>query len=111
MYKADRDNKNKCDGDKMSKPNLIQNTIHGLEMLPLKILEKIFVMSLIYSNFEFPTHVCWTFNNLIEAFPKFESLQKIGMANLPHIYVSDASYLPIPKRNEELTVNLQRVIS
>ena len=66
-------------------------------------------MSLISLNFEFPTHVCWIFINLIAAFPKSETLQKIGMANLHRIYVSDASYLPVHKRNGELTMNLKRI--
>ena len=40
IYEAERDNKGEGDGGKTSKPNSPQNTIHGLEMLPLKILEK-----------------------------------------------------------------------
>ena len=72
MHEADGDSKDEADRDKTSKPNSTQNTIHRLEKLPLEILEKIFVMSLISSNFEFPTRNCWTFNNLIAAFPKFE---------------------------------------
>lgn len=39
-------------------------------------------------------------------FPKFESLQKIDKAYSLFIYVSDPSYLPIPKRNRERTLNL-----
>ena len=45
-----------------------------------------------------------------EDFPKFESLQKIGMAHFPRIYVSNASYLPLPKRNGERSVNPQQII-
>ena len=104
---ADGDKIYKADEDKMSKPNSTQNTIHGLEMLSIKILEKIFVMFSITSNFEFPTHVCWKFNNLIAAFPKLESLQNIDIRHLSRIHVSHASFLPIPKRNGELNVNLQ----
>ena len=94
----------------MSKPNSTQNTIHGLEMLQIKILEKIFVMFLISSNFEFPTHVCWKFNNLIVAFPKFESLQNIDITHLSRIHASQASFLLSPKKTGELNVNLQRII-
>ena len=74
MYETEGDNKGEADEDKMGKPNSTQNEIHSLEMLPLEILEKIFLMSLISLNFEFPTHVCWTFNSLIAAFPRSRSL-------------------------------------
>ena len=62
MYKDDGDNTDKTDGgikgeadeDKTSKPTSTQNKIHSLEMLPLEILGKIFIMSLYLrtSNFQ-----------------------------------------------------------
>ena len=84
--------------------------IESLETLPLEILEKIFISCLVSSNFEFPTHVCWTFNNMIKALPIFGYFENLGIEHLPRIYVKDHQYIPKAKRNGEITVNVLHLI-
>ena len=81
-----------------------------LQMLPLEILEKIFVFALTSSDFRFPTHVCWTLKNMLKAIPFFQPFEKIGIGHLPRIYIGDDSYLPKASKSGEITVNAQRLI-
>ena len=46
----------------------------SLEQLPLEFLEDIFLSALISSDFKFLSYVCWTFNNMLKAFPLFKVL-------------------------------------
>ena len=71
-------NDNKSDGQPISevaKPTLLQ--------LPKEILEKKFLSALISSDFNFPTHVCWTFKNMIAADPVFQDFERRSMYHLP----------------------------
>ena len=47
----------------------------NLEQFPLEILERSFLSALISSDYTFPNHVCWTFNNMINAVPVFNEIQ------------------------------------
>ena len=53
------------------------------ELIPVELLEKIFIQSVISSNFTFPGQVCWTYNNALKAIPRFEMFKKVAMGNLP----------------------------
>ena len=68
--------------------NLPEENIN-LEQLPLEILERIFLSSLISSDYTFPNHVCWTFSNMINVVPAFKLFEKKGMDHLPQVYISD----------------------
>ena len=68
--------------------NLPQENI-SLEELPLKILERIFLLALVSSNYTFPNHICWTFNNMINAVPVFRLFDKKGMDHLRRVYIRD----------------------
>ena len=73
--------------------NLLEENIN-LEQLPLEILERIFLSALISSDYTFPNHVCWTFNNMMNAVPVFRLFEKKGMDHLPRVYISDPFALP-----------------
>ena len=81
-----------------------------LEQLRLKILEIIFLSALIWSNYTFPNHVCWTFNNMINAVPAFRIFEKKGTDHLPRVFISDAFALPKQRNSGEIFVNMQRII-
>ena len=59
--------------------------VASLEALPIEIIENIFLYCLITSSFEFPNHVCWTYNNAINALPVFKPFQQMGLNHLSHI--------------------------
>ena len=46
--------------------------VASLEALPTEMIENIFLYHLATSSFEFPNHVCWTYNNAINALPVLE---------------------------------------
>ena len=46
--------------------------VASLEALPIEIIEKISLYCLATSSFEFPNHVCWTYNNAINALIVFK---------------------------------------
>ena len=81
--------------------------VASLEALPIEIIEKIFLYCLTTSSFEFPNHVCWTYNDPL---PVFEPFQQMGLAHLSWIYINTCHYLPTPRKNDELVVNIQRLI-
>ena len=62
------------------------------------------------SSFEFPNHVCWTYNNAINALPVFEPFQQMGLDHLPQIYINACDYLPKPQKNGKLVMNIQQLI-
>ena len=62
------------------------------------------------SDFKFPIHVCWAFNNMLRAIPLFKIFERIGTNHLPRVYISNNDYLPKPKGSGGITVNLQRII-
>ena len=72
--------------------------VASLEALPIVIIEKIFLYYLTTSSFEFPNHVCWTYNNAIIALPAFKLFQRMGLAHLPRVYISACDYLPKPTK-------------
>ena len=82
-----------------------------LEQLPLEILEKIFLSALISSDYTFPNHVCWTFNNMITAVPVFKLFEKRCMGHLPRIYIDNLIALPKPLCSGEILVNMQKLIT
>lgn len=82
----------------------------NLEQLPLEILEKIFLSTLISSDFTFPNHVCWSYNNMLSAVPIFKLFEKKGMDHLPRVYIDNPYALPKPRFSGETFVNMQRII-
>ena len=84
--------------------------VASLEALPIEIIEKIFLYCLTTSSFEFPNHVCWAYNNAVNALSIFKPFQQMGLAHLPRIYINVCDYLPKPRKNGELVVNIQRLI-
>ena len=62
--------------------------VASLEALSVEIIERIFFYCLTTSSFEYPNHVCWIYNNAINALPVFELFQQTGLAHLPCIYIS-----------------------
>ena len=87
----------------------VANEVASLEALPTEMIENIFLYHLATSSFEFPNHVCWTYNNAINALPVLEPFQQMGLAHLPQIYINACDYLPKPRKNGELVVNIQRL--
>ena len=47
---------------------------------------------------------------MIAADPVFQDFERRGMYHLPRIYINDPTFLPKPGRDEEIIVNLQRII-
>ena len=84
--------------------------VANLEPLPIEIIEKMFLYCLTTSSFEFPNHVCLTYNNVINALPVFKHFQQMGLAHLPRIYINTCDHLPKPRKNGELVGNIQRLI-
>ena len=69
-----------------------------MKQLPLEILERIFLLALISSDYTSPNHVCWTFDNVINLVPVFRLFEKKGMDNLPRAYISDL----LPYQNNKI---------
>ena len=88
----------------------VAKEVANLEPLPIEIIEKIFLYCLTTSSFEFPNHVCLTYNNVINALPVCKHFQQMGLAHLPRIYINTCDYLPKPRKNGELVGNIQRLI-
>lgn len=63
------------------------------QILPIEILEKILFYALLQSDYKFPTHVCWTFQNLMEVIPRMDNFFDKAMGFLPRIYLNDESVL------------------
>ena len=84
--------------------------VASLEALLIEVIEKIFLYCLTTSSFVFPNHVCWTYSNAINALPVFKPFQQMGLAHPPRIYINACDYLPKPRKNGELVVNIQRLI-
>ena len=84
--------------------------VASLESLPIEIIEKIFLYCLTTSSFEFPNHVCWTYNNAMKALRVFKPLQQMSLAQLPRIYINARDYLPKPRKNGKLVVYIQLLI-
>ena len=60
----------------------------SLERLLLEIIKKKFFYCLTTSSFEFQNHVCWIYNNAINALPVFKPFEQMGLAQLPQIYIN-----------------------
>ena len=80
-----------------------------MKQLPLEILERIFLLALISSDYTSPNHVCWTFDNVINLVPVFRLFEKKGMDNLPRAYISDPFALPKQQNSGEIFANMQRI--
>ena len=73
----------------------------SLEALPIEIILKSFLYCLTTSSFEFRNHVCWTYNNTINALQVSKPFQIMGLDHLPQIYINACGYLPKPRKNGE----------
>ena len=62
------------------------------------------------SDFSFPGHVCWTFNRANAANPQLERFKQRAIEFLPIIYFSNITNIPKPRPNNQIHVNLQRLI-
>ena len=62
--------------------NLLEENIN-LEQLPWKILQRIFLSTLVLSDYPFLNHVCWTVNNIITVVQVFRLFENKGMDHLP----------------------------
>ena len=82
----------------------------SLETLPIEIIDIIFLYCLTTSSFESPNYVCWTYNNAANDLPVFKPFQQMDLAHLPRIYINTCDYLPKPRKNGELVMNIQRLI-
>ena len=68
------------------------------DYLPIEIIDRIFLEALEASDFMFPRHACWTFNNLIETFPEFGLLKERYKQFLPRVYINTfATPLKLPR--------------
>ena len=81
----------------------------SLETLPIEIIDIIFLYCLRTSSFESPNYVCWTYNNATNDLPVFKPFQQMDLAHLSRIYIT-CDYLPKPRKNGELVMNIQRLI-
>ena len=72
--------------------------VASLESLPIEIIGKNFIYCLTTSRFEFSNHVCWTYNNAINAPSVFKPFQHMGLAHLPGIYINACDYLSKPRK-------------
>jgi len=83
---------------------------NALDWLPTETLEKIFYYALSQSNYSFPGHVCWTFQNTILAIPRLIAFKKKAIGFLPRIYIKRENVLPkASKDTEEIYVNVKRL--
>ena len=72
--------------------------VASLEALPIEIIGKNFIYCLTTSSFEFSNHVCWTYNNAINARSNFKPFPHMGLAHLPRIYINACDYLSKPRK-------------
>ena len=86
-----------------------QKKVASLETLPIEIIDIIFLYCLTTSSFESPNYVCWTYNNATNDLPVFKPFQQMELAHLSRIYIT-CDYLPKPRKNGELVMNIQRLI-
>ena len=89
--------------------NLPEENIN-LEQVPLEILQRTFLSALISSDYTFPNHVCWAFNNMINAVPVFRLFEIKAMDHLPRVYISDSFALQKQRNSEEIFVNMLSII-
>ena len=75
--------------------------VASLEALRIEIIEKNFLYCLTTSSFEFPNHVCWTYNNAINALPVSNPFNKWVML----IYLEYISMPVIICQSHEKTAN------
>ena len=61
----DSTNEQESDGNELILEKKVANSL--LDVLPVEILEKVFVDAMKLSEFSFPGHVCWTFNHTTAA--------------------------------------------
>lgn len=92
------------------KPVNEQDLVTYFELLPPEILERIFMYALAVSDFTFPTHVCWTYNNLLKAYDLFKGYDRKAQQQLPRIYIPNPDVLPRQKLLKTVTVNIQRLV-
>ena len=62
--------------------NVLEENIN-LEQLPWEILQRIFLSTLVLSDYPFLNHVCWTVNNIITVVQVFRLFENKGMDHLP----------------------------
>ena len=77
------------------------------DLLPLELLEAIFLRAIMTSDFLFPNHACRTYNNLIEAYPVFNRVKQ----HLPSVHLGDFRSDPqsISSTLEITTVSIRRI--
>lgn len=81
------------------------------DLLPLEVTEMIFLYALSVSGFEFPNHVCWTYNSLLQSYDLFKLFTAKGKQHLPRVHISHPEVLPkVGKLTNTLTVNAQRLV-
>ena len=81
-----------------------------IDLLPVEILEKVFLDAMKWSNFSFLGHVCWTFNHAISAVPQLGRFKQWTIEFLSRIYFSHIANLPKPRPNNQKHVNHQSII-
>ena len=78
------------------------------DKVSLEILEKVFFYALAQSDNTFPGHVCYTFQNFVDAVPRFNACREKAMGFLPRLYINDHTVFPKDKRVPgEIHVNVK----
>ena len=78
------------------------------DMLPLEILEIIFMYAL-SPDLVIANHVCWTFKNALSVIPRFKVFE--DKARKPMVYISNVFGLPKGQKSGQIVVNMRRVIA
>ena len=86
------------------------NDLCYLDMLPLEILEIIFMYAL-SPDFVMENHVCWTFKNALSVIPRFKVFEDKARKKLPMVYISNVFGLPKGQKSGQIVVNMRRVIA
>ena len=82
------------------------NDVCYLDILPLEIMEKIFMYALA-PDCNIQNHVCWTYKNALSVIPRFKAFKEKARKKLPMVHISNAFGLP---KGRKIVVNMHRVI-
>ena len=102
--RPDSANEQDSDGSELNSEKKVGNSL--LDLLPVEILEKVFLYVMKISNFSFPGHVCWTFNHALATILQLERFNQEAIRFRPSIDFSNITDLPKPRPNSQVHINL-----
>ena len=71
-------------------------------------MEKIIFQVLVQSDYTFPNHICWTYQNSIAAIKRFNDYSGKAIGLLPRLFVCDPSALPTENCDKSIHVNVRK---